>query len=73
MTRYYKIRETAQNETAILLQNATKVCYEIRQVFQYKKRQLLQNASIFSIMRCLLQNESVYGLLKSFKVIHDKI
>ena len=36
--------------TAILLQNVTEVYYKIRQVFYYKMRQLLQNATI------LLQN-----------------
>ena len=33
-----------QNATAILLQNATKIYYKMRQ-FYYKMRQLLQNAS----------------------------
>ena len=61
-----------QNATAILLQNATKVYYKMRQyncllctkcVVHYKMRRLLQNASIqlFSVykMRRLLQNASI--------------
>ena len=53
---------------ALLLQNATKVYFKMRQIFYYKTRQfyyklqqLLQNASI------LLQNATV---VKSFKVVN---
>ena len=38
-----------QNATAILLQNATEAYYELRQVFHYKMRQLLQNATLITI------------------------
>ena len=33
-----------QNATVDLLQNATEVCYKMREAFYYKMRQLLQNA-----------------------------
>ena len=46
MTVYFKMRQ-------VLLQNATKVYYKIRQVFYYKMRQLLQ------IVMILLQNAEV--------------
>ena len=39
----------SQNATAILLQNATEVYYEMQQ-FYYKMRQLLQNATF--IINC---------------------
>ena len=42
-----------QNVTAILLQNARKVYYKICQLFHYKMRKLLKNASV------LLQNATV--------------
>ena len=35
--------------TAILLQNATEVYYKLRQVFHYKMRQFLQNATLLQI------------------------
>ena len=41
MTLYYKIRQT-------LLQNATEAYYKMRQVFYYKMRQLLQNATFIT-------------------------
>ena len=48
MTVYYKMWQ-------VLLQNATKVYYKIRQVFYYKMRQLLQIVMIYYEMWRLLQ------------------
>ena len=56
MTVYYKIQQILlQNTTANLLQNATEVCYKMRQVFYskmrqfyYKMQQLLQNAALIT-------------------------
>ena len=52
---YYKIA------TAILLQNATKVYYKMRQVFYYKKRQFAKCNSYYK-MRRLLQNTLVHSV-----------
>ena len=49
------MRQMLQNETAILLQNATEVYYKMHQVFYYKMRrfyckirQLLQNSAFIT-------------------------
>ena len=54
---YYKMRHTSlQNAIAVLLQNATKVHYNMRQVYCYNMRQLyykmsLQNALLHLVTR----------------------
>ena len=46
-----------QNAKAILLQNATEVCYKIRQFFYYKMRQFYYKIrQLVQIAKTLLQN-----------------
>ena len=60
MTLYYKMRQTLQNATAILLQNATEVYHKMRQVFYYKMRQFYYKMRQLSqIAAILLQNATV--------------
>ena len=49
MTIYYKMQQIlSQNAIAVLLQNATEVYYKMLQIFLYKMRQLLQNATFIT-------------------------
>ena len=57
-TLYYQnVTNIDKNATAILLQNAKKVYYIMRQLFYYKMQQLLQNTTI------LLQDATVQGVM----------
>ena len=56
MTLYYKMQQIlSQNGTAILLQNATELYYEMPQVFYYKMRQFYYKMRQLLKMRRLLQ------------------
>ena len=56
MTLYYKMQQIlSQNGTAILLQNATELYYEMTQVFYYKMRQFYYKMRQLLKMRRLLQ------------------
>ena len=56
MTLYYKMQQIlSQNGTAILLQNATELYYEMTQVFYYKMRQFYYKMRKLLKMRRLLQ------------------
>ena len=58
MTLYYQnATNIDKNARAILLQNAKKVYYIMRQLFYYKMQQLLQNTTI------LLQDATVQGVM----------
>ena len=67
MTLYYKMRQMLlQNTTAILLQNATKVYYKMRQ-FYYKMRQLLQIPTILFHNATVIIKCDVYYKLRQYK------
>ena len=56
MTLYYKMQQIlSQNGTAILLQNATELYYEMTQIFYYKMRQFYYKMQQLLKMRRLLQ------------------
>ena len=56
MTLYYKMQQIlSQNGTAILLQNATELYYEMPQIFYYKMRQFYYKMRQLLKMRRLLQ------------------
>ena len=60
MTLSYKMRQTLQNATAILLQNATEVSHKMCRVFYYKMRQFYYKMrQLLQIAAILLQNATV--------------
>ena len=65
MTICYKMQQILlQEATAILLQSPTEVYYKKRQVFCYKMRQLLQNATILLQSVTVITKCDVYYKLR---------
>ena len=72
MALYYKMRQIVlQNATAILLQNATKVYYKMRQVFFTKCDSFIIKCASYYKMRRLLQIATVQMVSSSLPFSFD--
>ena len=70
LTDYYKMRQIwLQNVLAILLQNARRPYYKMRQVFYYKTQQFYYKIGLLlQIATTLLQNASYYKMSRLLQI-----